>query len=151
MGNNCAGWRRSLDPQALLYSDSTTGRRSLSWATSLFSVKPHLREAGVQMSSAYQPSTCTCMFPGSESQKVHLPVPLLLPAIPVPTPTLLGGLLSYSGGGGRDLPGHKLLAVLSQALRSSAESAPMPCPGAFLLLSLRCPRAQTVLRPSAWA
>lgn len=66
------------------------------------------------------------MFPGSESQKVHLPVPLLLPAIPVPTPTLLGGLLRYPGGGGRDLPGHKLLAVLLQALGSSAESAPCP-------------------------
>lgn len=99
-------------------------------ATSLFSVKPHLREAGVQMSSAYQPSTCTRMFPGSESQKVHIPVPLLLPAIPVPTPTLLGGLLSYSGGGGRDLPGTS--SWLSSHRLSGVLLSLPPCPAQVL-------------------
>lgn len=76
---------------------------------------------------------------GIREPEAHLPVPLLLPAIPVPTPTLPGGLLSYPAGGGRDLPGHKLLAALSLALGSPAESAPMPWPGAFLQLSLLDP------------
>lgn len=77
---------------------------------------------------------------GIREPEAHLPVPLLLPAIPVSLPPILpGGLLSYPAGGGRDLPGHKLLAVLSLALGSPAESAPMPCPGAFLQLSLLYP------------
>lgn len=146
MGNNCAGWRQSLDPQALLYSDSTTGRRSLSWATSLFLSEAPL-EGGRGPDELCLPAQHMYMYVSGVREPEGSPS---CPAAPPSHPSL-GGLLSYSGGGGRDLPGHKLLAVLSQALRSSAESAPMPCPGAFLLLSLRCPRAPTVLRPSAWA
>lgn len=78
------------------------------------------------MSSAYQHSRCTRMFPGSESQRLTFLSHCSSPPSQSPPPILPGGLLSYPAGGGRDLPGHKLLAVLSLALGSPAESAPMP-------------------------
>lgn len=97
----------------------------------LFSVRLHLKEPGVRMSSAYQPSTC--MFLGPERKGIP-PHPTVLPhhPSPHPTPPLPGGLLSSPRGGGRNLPGHELLAVFPQALWSSDQSAPMPSSGASL-------------------
>lgn len=65
--------------------------------------------------------------PGPREER-HTPHPTVPPhhPSPHPTPPLPGGLLSSPRGGGRNLPGHQLLAVFPQALWSSDRSAPMP-------------------------
>lgn len=104
----------------------------------LFSARLHLREPMVRTSSAYQPSTCMFLGPERKGIPSHPTVPPHNPS-PHPTPPLPESLFERLKGWGRNLPGHKFLAVFPQARWSSDEFTPMPSLAAFLPLQPSVP------------